>query len=207
MKIGRACPRYGPSPAALTASGRGLARLNAFRIEAGGRIVTLRSGTSRSTQSRMAVGSPPFAAAITALTMASRSSSRSFSASIVILCRVPFAGPAGFPDCPFLEHFAIPLLWQLDQTRLKPKPCGLPRIKTTRGNNQNRPARIPQRERSWRAPAPAQFPDADGCGRLVQREQAIVCHADAGVRLARLVSITRSAKAIKRRDHGEETLA
>ena len=40
----------------------------------------------------------PDAAAITALTMASRSSSRSFSASIVILCRVPFAGPAGFPD-------------------------------------------------------------------------------------------------------------
>ena len=61
------------------------------------------------------------AASTTAATTISTSSCISFSASIVILCRVPFAGPAGFPDWPFW-NIAIPLLCQLDQPRQQPKP-------------------------------------------------------------------------------------
>jgi hypothetical protein len=55
-----------------------------------------------------AVISPLRAAVTTALTISAPSSCISFSASIVILCRVPFAGPAGISGLTFLEHLLSP---------------------------------------------------------------------------------------------------
>jgi hypothetical protein len=77
----------------------------AAAVLTGGRSNTiglpLRSGTSRSKQSRMAVESPAFAALTTAFMISSRSFSRMASANTADLVREPCALPAGLPLWPF----------------------------------------------------------------------------------------------------------